>query len=339
MKKAVITGITGQDGSYLAELLLSKDYEVHGIVRRSSRMVIGEHAGNVQTGLLNGDHKKLYLHYGDLSDIASIAKVIQGVQPDEVYNLGAMSDVRISFEIPEYTGDITGLGALRVIEAVRSGGLAQKTRIYQASSSEVFGKVQEVPQRETTPFYPRSPYAASKVFAHWICKNYREAHDMFIASGILFNHESPRRGVNFVTRKISRGVAHILLGRQDKIYLGNLDAQRDWGYAPEFVEAMWRMLQHHTPDDYVIATGETHSIREFLDEAFRLIGINDWRSYIEIKQELYRPTEADILLGDPFKARHELGWEPKVKFKDLVKILVDADIEMAKSGREYDILL
>jgi GDPmannose 4,6-dehydratase len=328
VEKAFVTGVTGQDGSYLVELLLDKGYEVHGLVRRSSNFIIGSHEGYLQRELLN-NHKKLQLYYGDLSDYGSIEKIVSDVKPDEVYNLGAMSDVRVSFDIPEYTGDVTGLGALRVVEAVRAAGLP-KTKIYQASTSEVFGRVQEIPQKETTPFYPRSPYAASKVFAHWICKNYRESYGMFIASGILFNHESPRRGPNFVTRKITRGVANILLGRQKKIYLGNLNAKRDWGYAPEYVEGMWLMLQQEEPDDYVLATGETHTVREFIEEAFAYAGIKNWRKYVEIKKELFRPAEADILVGDPSKARRKLGWKPKTKFKDLVRILVDADIELAK---------
>ncbi len=324
MKKAFITGITGQDGSYLAELLLDKGYEVHGLVRRSSRFFIGSEHGTTTEGF-TADHERLFLHYGDLSDGSCLTRLIREINPDEVYNLGAMSDVRVSFDIPEYTGDITGLGALRVIEAVRSTG-RKDIKIYQASSSEVFGKAQAVPQNEETPFYPRSPYAVSKVFAHWICKNYRESYGMFICSGILFNHESPRRGPNFVTRKITRGVANILLKRQEKLYLGNLEAKRDWGYAPEYAEAMWRMMQHHTPFDYVIATGETHTVREFLEEAFTLAGLGDWHPYVEIKPELMRPSEADLLLGDASRAKRELGWEPKVRFKELVKILLDADI-------------
>ncbi len=331
MKKAFITGITGQDGSYLAEFLLKKDYEVHGIVRRSSRTVIGTDTGAIYEyeGSNIKNSSKLHLYYADLSDFSSISRRIQDIRPDEVYNLGAMSDVRVSFDIPEYTSDITGLGALRVIEAVRNAGL-EKTKIYQASSSEVYGKVQEIPQKETTPFYPRSPYAVSKVFAHWICKNYREGYGMFISSGILFNHESPRRGPNFVTRKITQGIGRILAGKQGKIYLGNLDAKRDWGYAPEYVEAMWLMLQQQNPDDYVIATGEVHTVREFLEEAYSQVGLN-WGKYVEIKPTLFRPAEADILMGDASKAERELGWKPKVTFKALVKILLDADIASAKA--------
>jgi GDPmannose 4,6-dehydratase len=328
MKKAFITGITGQDGSYLAELLLEKGYEVHGLVRRSSRYAIGAHEGALHNEQANTAN--LHLYYGDLSDSSSIARVISKVQPDEVYNLAAMSDVRVSFDTPEYTADISGLGALRVIEAVRLNG-KPGTRIYQASTSELYGKVAEIPQSETTPFRPQSPYAIAKQFANAMCANYRDSYDMFIASGILFNHESPRRGPNFLTRKITRGVADIMLGRNRKIYLGNLEAKRDWGYAPEYVDAMWRMLQHEKPEDFVIATGETHSVREFLEEAFAIAG-KKWEDYVEIKKELFRPSEVDVLIGDPSKAKAMLGWEPKVKFKELVRILLEADIEMAKNA-------
>jgi len=331
-KVAFITGITGQDGSYLAELLLEKGYEVHGLVRRSSQNILHQDEG-VFTDEASKKKRKLFLHYGDLSDFSSIKRIMSEVQPDEVYNLGAMSDVRVSFDIPNYTGDVTGLGTLRVLEAVRNCGLTN-TKIYQGSTSEMFGKVQEVPQTETTPFYPRSPYAVSKLYAHWICKNYRESYGMFISSGILFNHYSPRRGPNFVTRKITRGVAKILEGKQKKIYLGNLEAKRDWGYAPEYVEAMWRMLQQDKPDDYVLATGETHTVQEFLEEAFGHAGL-DWKKYVEIKKELFRPAEADILIGNPTKAKKELGWSPQVTFKELVKILLDSDIEMEKKGQKY----
>lgn len=324
---ALITGITGQDGSYLAELLLEKGYQVHGIVRRSSNYYIGADTGLSGDGFLC-DHKNLELHYGDLSDSSCIERVIKDVRPDEIYNLGAMSDVRVSFDIPEYTGDVTGLGIVRVLEAVRNNGLAD-TKIYQASTSELYGKVVEVPQTETTPFYPRSPYAVSKMYAHWICKNYRESYGMFIASGILFNHESPRRGPNFVTRKISRGVANILHGKQDKIYLGNIDAKRDWGYAPEYVEAMWQMLQQDTPDDYVLATNENHTVREFLEEAFSYVGL-EWEKHVEIKEQLFRPAEVDELRGNPAKAKEKLGWEPRTSFKELVRILVDADVKHAE---------
>ena len=324
MKKALITGITGQDGSYLAELLLSKNYEVHGIVRRSSNYYINSDFGN-----LKGENiRKVHLHYGDLSDYSSIDRVIKNVRPDEVYNMGAMSDVRVSFDIPEYTADVSGVGALRVIESVRNNGLTN-CRIYQASTSELYGKVVEIPQKETTPFYPRSPYAVAKQYAFWQCKNYRESYGMFICNGILFNHESPRRGPNFVTRKITMGVAAIVNGVQDKIYLGNIDSKRDWGYAPEYVEAMWLMLQQDEPDDFVLATNETHTVREFLEEAFSHVNLK-WQDYVEIKEELYRPAEVDILIGDPTKAKEKLSWEPKVKFKELVKILVEHDLKNFK---------
>ena len=328
MKKAFITGITGQDGSYLADLLLSKGYEVHGLVRRSSRYAIGSHEGALHNE--QAATEKLYLYYGDLSDFSSIMRVVSEVRPDEVYNLAAMSDVRVSFDIPEYTSDISGLGALRVIEAVRQSGRPE-TKIYQASTSELYGKVVETPQSETTPFRPQSPYAIAKQLAHEMCANYRGSYGMFIASGILFNHESPRRGPNFLTRKITRGVADIMLGRNRKIYLGNLDAKRDWGYAPEYVDAMWRMLQQDTPEDFVIATGETHSVREFLEEAFAIAG-KKWEDHVEIRKELFRPSEVDVLIGDPSKAKAKLGWEPKVKFKELVRILLEADLEMAKTA-------
>ncbi|MEK7639422.1 MAG: GDP-mannose 4,6-dehydratase [Patescibacteria group bacterium] len=329
MKKAVITGITGQDGSYLAELLLSKEYEVYGIIRRSSQNFISSDDGSShQNGYLEA-HKNLHYYYGDLSDSSGLERVIKEVKPDEIYNLGAMSDVRVSFDVPEYTGDITALGIVRILEAVRNNGLS-KTKIYQASTSELYGKVVEIPQNETTPFYPRSPYAVSKLYAHWICKNYKEAYGMFIASGILFNHESPRRGPNFVTRKISRGVANILAGRQDKIYLGNLESKRDWGYAPEYVDAMWQMLQLDEPEDFVLATGESHTVKEFVEEAFEYVGL-DWTKYIEVKEQLFRPSEVDLLRGDASKAKKLLKWEPKVKFKELVGILVDADIAEIKS--------
>lgn len=328
MKKAFITGITGQDGSYMAELLLSKGYEVHGLIRRSS----SHPAGTLKE--IHPDFKcesdAIHFHYGDLSSASSLSRLMEEIQPDEVYNLGAMSDVRISFDIPEYTADVTGTGPVRLLEAIRHAGLADKTKFYQASTSEIFGKVQEIPQKETTPFYPRSPYAASKLFAHWICKNYREAYGMFICSGFLFNHESPRRGPNFVTRKIAIGLAKILAGQQEKVVLGNLDAKRDWGYAPEYVEAMWQMMQIEKPDDYVIATGETYSVREFLEEAFGHVGL-DWTKYVEVDEKMLRPTEADILIGDASKAYNEFGWKPKVLFKDLVHILVDFEVEKMKN--------
>lgn len=320
-KKAFITGISGQDGSYLAELLLDKGYEVHGLIRRSSLENFDriKHLGQQDSS----NQKKIFLHYGDLVDFGSLANLLRKIQPNEIYNMGAMSDVRISFDIPEYTANVTGVGTLRMLEAMRHSGL-EKAKFYQASSSEVFGKVIETPQKETTPFYPRSPYAASKVFGHWICKNYREAYNMFACSGILFNHESPRRGENFVTRKITKGIANILAGTQTKIKLGNLDAKRDWGYAPEYVEAMWLMMQQSESDDYIIATGETHSVREFLEEAFGKTGLK-WQDHVEIDKSLLRPTETEALIGDATKAREKLGWEPKVRFKELVRILLEHD--------------
>lgn len=326
-KRALITGISGQDGSYLAESLLEKGYEVHGMVRRSSRYFIGSDAGSVAEDYIPS-HEKIFLHYGDLSDFSSIDRIIRVSKPHEVYNLGAMSDVRVSFDVPEYTSDVTGIGSLRVIEAVRNNGLTD-TRIYQASSSELYGKVIETPQTESTPFYPRSPYAVSKAYAFWMCRNYRESYGMFISNGILFNHESPRRGPNFVTSKICRAAARIKKGKQEVLLLGNIEAKRDWGYAPEYVEAMWSMLQQPEPDDYVLATGETHSVREFLDEAFGHVGL-DWKQYVKIEPHLFRPSEVDLLCGDSSRAKSKLGWKPKTTFKQLVKILMDA--EMAKTG-------
>jgi GDPmannose 4,6-dehydratase len=324
-KKALITGITGQDGSYLAELLLSKGYEVHGIIRRASTFNTSrlEH-------LYTDPHTReatLKLHYGDLSDASALARLIGRITPDEIYNLAAQSHVRVSFDSPEYTTDITATGAVRLLEAIRETGI--KPRFYQASSSEMFGKAREIPQCETTPFYPRSPYGCAKVYAYWITVNYRESYGLFACNGILFNHESPRRGETFVTRKITRAVAHIMTGLQDKLYLGNLDAKRDWGYAREYVEAMWLMLQQAKPDDYVVATGETHSVREFLEAAFAHAGL-DWRKYVEIDPNYYRPTEVDLLVGDASKAKKQLGWESKTKFNDLVKLMVDADMQMVK---------
>jgi GDPmannose 4,6-dehydratase len=321
-KKALITGITGQDGSYLAELLLAKGYEVHGIIRRASTF---------NTGRL--DHiyadphtpkNKLLLHYGDLSDASALARLMSKVQPDEVYNLAAQSHVRVSFDAPEYTTDITATGAVRLLEAIREVGL--KPKFYQASSSEMYGKVQEIPQKESTPFYPRSPYGCAKVYAYWITVNYRESYDLFACNGILFNHESPRRGETFVTRKITRAVAAIKHGLQQKLFLGNLDAKRDWGYAKEYVEAMWLMLQQPEPDDYVIATGETHSVREFLEIAFGHAGL-DWKKHVEIDPRYYRPAEVELLIGDPSKAKKKLGWEPKTRFEDLARLMVDADMK------------
>jgi GDPmannose 4,6-dehydratase len=320
MKKALITGITGQDGSYLAELLLEKGYEVHGIIRRASTF---------NTSRIDHLHAnpaihevRFFLHFGDIADSTSLVKLLYRVQPDEIYNLAAQSHVRVSFDIPEYTGDVTALGAVRILEAIRETGLQAK--FYQASSSEMFGKAQEIPQRETTPFYPRSPYAAAKLYAHWITVNYRESYEMFACNGILFNHESPRRGETFVTRKITRAVANIQAGLQAKLYLGNLDAKRDWGYAKEYVEAMWLMLQQPEPGDYVIATGETHSVLEFLEEAFAHADL-DWKQYVEIDPKYYRPAEVDLLVGDASKAKAVLGWTPKTHFKDLVRLMVDAD--------------
>ncbi|MCC7261002.1 MAG: GDP-mannose 4,6-dehydratase [Candidatus Latescibacteria bacterium] len=322
MKKALITGITGQDGSYLAELLLAKGYEVHGIIRRSSTFNTSRIDHLYQDPHINGVH--LFLHYGDIADSTNLIKLLYRLQPDEVYHLAAQSHVRVSFDIPEYTTDVTAVSTVRILEAIRETGTP--TKFYQASSSEMFGKVQEVPQRESTPFYPRSPYACAKVYAHWITINYRESYNLFACCGILFNHESPRRGETFVTRKITTAVARIKLGLQDKLYLGNLDAQRDWGYAKEYVEGMWRMLQHPTPEDYVLATGETHSVREFLEEAFGHVGL-DWQKYVEIDPRYYRPAEVDLLIGDPSKAKQLLGWEPETRFQDLVRLMVDADLE------------
>jgi len=324
-KVALITGITGQDGSYLAELLLSKGYEVHGVIRRSS--VFNTERINQIYQDPHESHKRLFLHYGDLSDASNLNHLLKTIKPDEIYNLGAQSHVRVSFDIPEYTANVVALGTLRLLDAIRETEIP--TKFYQAGSSEMFGDVLETPQNEKTPFNPASPYGAAKVFAHHICKNYRTAYNMFICNGILFNHESPRRGKTFVTRKITRGIASILSGKIDKIYLGNLDAKRDWGFAPEYVEAMWLMLQQEQPDDYVIATGETHTIREFLDEAFRLVGIKDWSGYVGIDSMYYRPQEVNLLLGDASKAKKKLGWEPKVKFKELVKIMLEADMEEA----------
>lgn len=323
MKRALITGITGQDGSYLAELLLSKGYEVHGLIRRSSSFNTGRIDQIYQDPHVNG--VRLFLHYGDLSDSTSLIKLLYNVDPDEIYNLGAQSHVRVSFDIPEYTADITGVGTLRLLEAIRE--LKCKARFYQASSSEMYGLVQAVPQSETTPFYPRSPYAAAKVYGYWITVNYRESYGIHGSNGILFNHESPRRGETFVTRKITRAVARIKAGLQDKLYLGNLDARRDWGYAKEYVEAMWLMLQQDRPDDYVIATGETYSVREFLVEAFGHVGL-EWERYVEIDPKYYRPAEVDLLIGDASKAKRQLGWEPKTTFKELVKLMVDADVRL-----------
>ena len=320
-KRAFITGITGQDGSYLAELLLDKGYEVHGLVRRAS---------SFNTGRLDKlyvdprmDATRLYLHYGDLGDGASLNRLLRKIKPDEIYNLGAQSHVKVSFEIPEYTADVTGVGTVRLLDAILDTGI--QTRFYQASSSEMYGKVLETPQRESTPFYPRSPYGAAKVYSYWITVNYREAYGLHASNGILFNHESPRRGETFVTRKITRALARILAGKQKQLFLGNLDARRDWGFARDYVEAMWLMLQAPVADDYVVATGETHSVREFLDEAFGACGV-DWKEHVKVDPTYYRPTEVDLLIGDASKARDALGWKPKVGFHELVRLMVEADL-------------
>ncbi len=331
-KRALITGITGQDGSYLAELLLSKGYEVHGIIRRASTFNTGRLDPIYQDP--HASDKRLFLHYGDLSDGSAMARLIQTVAPEEVYNLAAQSHVRVSFDSPEYTADITGTGTIRLLEAIREVGI--KPRFYQASSSEMYGMVQEVPQKETTPFYPRSPYGCAKVYSYWITVNYRESYGMHASNGILFNHESPRRGETFVTRKITRAVAHIKAGLQKKLYLGNLDAKRDWGYAKEYVEAMWLMLQQDTPDDYVIATNETHSVREFLEVAFGHVGL-DWKQHVELDARYNRPAEVDLLIGDYSKAKQKLGWEPKTKFVELTKLMVDADVELLRRHRQGEI--
>jgi GDPmannose 4,6-dehydratase len=325
VKKALITGITGQDGSYLAELLLEKGYEVHGIIRRASTFNTERIDHLYQDPHING--VRLFLHYGDIADSTNLIKLLYRIQPDEVYHLAAQSHVRVSFDIPEYTGDVTGIGTIRFLEAIRETGV--RTKFYQASSSEMFGKVQEVPQRETTRFYPRSPYGAAKVYAYWVTVNYRESYGLFACNGILFNHESPRRGETFVTRKITRAAAQIKAGLQHKVYLGNLDAKRDWGYAKEYVEAMWLMLQQDKPDDYVIATGETHSVGQFLEEAFSYAGL-DWRKHVEIDPKYYRPAEIDLLVGDAGKAKKKLGWEAKTKFKSLVRLMMEADVCLAQ---------
>ncbi|MEW6284198.1 MAG: GDP-mannose 4,6-dehydratase [Candidatus Eremiobacterota bacterium] len=322
MKRAFITGITGQDGSYLAELLLSQGYEVHGLIRRSSSFNTGRIMHIFQDPHEAG--RRLFLHYGDLSDSVTLVKLLQKVDPGEIYHLGAQSHVRVSFDIPEYTADVTGLGTIRILEAIREAGVSP--RFYQASSSEMFGQSREVPQSEATPFHPRSPYACAKVFAYWTTVNYRESYGLFACNGILFNHESPRRGETFVTRKITRAVAAIRAGLQKKLYLGNLEARRDWGYAPEYAQAMWLMLQQDQPDDYVVATGETHSVREFCQEAFAHAGL-DWERYVEIDPGYFRPAEVDVLMGDATRARVKLGWQPRVKFRELVRLMVDADIQ------------
>jgi GDPmannose 4,6-dehydratase len=324
MKKALITGITGQDGSYLAELLISKGYEVHGIIRRASSFNT-RRIDHVYQDKHNGEKVQLYLHYGDMSATGSLLDVIYEVRPDEIYNLAAQSHVRVSFDMPDYTSDITGLGTIRVLEAVRRSGI--KTRIYQASSSEMFGSAHP-PQNEETPFEPQSPYAAAKVYGYWVTRQYREGYKMFASNGILFNHESPRRGETFVTRKITRALANIIAGKQQYLYLGNLDSRRDWGYAPDYVAAMWKMMQHDEALDLVIGTGEAHSPREFLDEAFSYVKM-DWKEYVRIDPRYFRPNEVDFLQADFSKAREIIDWEPRVSFKDLVKIMVDADLELA----------
>ncbi len=342
MKKALITGITGQDGSYLTELLLEKGYEVHGIIRRAStfntkridHLYKDPHNKNI----------KMFLHYGYMTDSSNLNRILEKVQPDEIYNLAAQSHVKVSFEVPEYTAEVDGIGVLRFLDAIKEIGI--ETKFYQASSSEMYGKVREIPQNENTPFYPRSPYGVAKQYAFWIVKNYREAYNLFACNGILFNHESPRRGETFVTRKITRAAARIKEGLQDKLYLGNLNAKRDWGYAPEYCEGMWMMLQQDEPDDYVMATGETHTVREFVDLAFKELDIElEWQGVnekekgvvkktgkvlIEVDPRYYRPTEVDLLIGDASKAKEKLGWEPKVKFEELVKIMAKADWEKVK---------
>jgi GDPmannose 4,6-dehydratase len=327
MKRALITGITGQDGSYLAEFLLAKGYEVHGIIRRASTFNTSRIDHLYRDPHVNG--VKLFLHYGDLADSVQMVKLLYELKPDEIYNLGAQSHVRVSFDIPEYTGDVVGLGAQRILEAVHEAGLVQKVRFYQASSSEMFGKVQQVPQTESTPFWPRSPYGCAKVYAYWLTVNYRESYQLHASNGILFNHESPRRGETFVTRKITRAATRIKMGLQDALYLGNIDAQRDWGYAKEYVEMMWLMLQQDQPDDYVVATNETHSVKEFCQEAFAQLGL-DWEKYVKYDQRYERPSEVDQLIGNPAKAKKQLGWTPQVLFKDLVKIMVEHDLDLAK---------
>jgi len=332
MKKALISGITGQDGSYLAELLLSKGYEVHGIIRRASTF----NTSRIDH-LYNDPHvhgTRLFLHYGDLADSSQLTKLLYSLRPDEIYNLGAQSHVRVSFDVPEYTGDVTGLSTVRLLEAIRESGLTQDVRFYQASSSEMFGKVHEVPQVETTPFHPRSPYGCAKVFSYWLTVNYREAYNLHASNGILFNHESPRRGETFVTRKITRAATRIKMGLQNDLYLGNLDARRDWGYAKEYVEVMWLMLQQEKADDYVCATNETHTIREFCEECFGLLDL-DWKQYVKHDARYERPSEVELLIGDPAKLKRQIGWEPKVKFKELVRIMTDADLELARRELAY----
>ena len=356
-KKALITGITGQDGSYLAEFLLEKGYEVHGIIRRASNFNT-QRIDHLYKDIHNKDIK-MFLHYGDMTDSSNLNRILEKVQPDEIYNLAAQSHVKVSFEVPEYTAEVDGIGVLRFLDAIKESGL--KTKFYQASSSELYGKVQEIPQTEKTPFYPRSPYGVAKLYAYWIIKNYREAYNIFACNGILFNHESPRRGETFVTRKITRAAAKIKAGLQDKLYLGNLNAKRDWGYAPEYCEGMWLMLQQDKPEDFVMATGETHTVREFCEHAFKELDIElEWNGkgvkekgivksltstfastltvgdvIAEVDPGYYRPTEVDILIGDATKAKEKLGWQPKVKFEELVRIMVKADWEEIKKSTNY----
>ncbi len=346
MKKALITGITGQDGSYLTELLLEKGYEVHGIIRRSSSFNTERIDHLYQDSHING--VKLFLHYGDLTDSSNIARLIEKIRPDEIYNLGAQSHVRVSFDVPEYTADADGVGTLRILDAIKETGI--KTKFYQASSSELYGKVQEIPQKETTPFYPRSPYAVAKLYAYWITINYRESYNLFACNGILFNHESPRRGETFVTRKITRGLARIVAGKDECLYLGNLDAQRDWGYAKDYVEGMWLMLQQEKPQDFVLATGEMHSVREFIQECCKLLEIDlQWqgqgeqevgidkktnKEIIKIDPKYFRPAEVDQLLGDSTKAKKVLKWKPKTTFKELVKIMLEEDLQAEGLSQE-----
>ncbi len=323
MKKALITGITGQDGSYLTELLLSKGYEVHGIIRRASSFNT-RRLDHLYRDPHNGDKVQLYLHYGDIGSSGNLSDIIRDVGPDEIYHLAAQSHVRVSFDLPDYTGDVTGLSAVRILEAMRRA--KSEARFYQASSSEMFGAAPP-PQSETTPFQPQSPYAAAKLYAYWVTRNYREGYGIYACNGILFNHESPRRGETFVTRKITRALANIMTGKQSVLYLGNLDAKRDWGYAPDFVEAMWLMLQQETAQDYVIGTGEAHTVREFLDESFGYVGL-DWQDYVRIDPRYFRPTEVDYLLADATQAQQGLGWRPRIRFAELVRIMVDADLEL-----------
>jgi GDPmannose 4,6-dehydratase len=329
VKRALITGITGQDGSYLADFLLGKGYEVHGIIRRASTFNTARIDHLYQDPHVHG--VRLFLHYGDLADSVHLVKLLYSLQPDEIYHLGAQSHVRVSFEIPEYTADVTGIGTIRILEAIRES--AVKPRFYQASSSEMFGKVQEVPQTEKTPFWPRSPYGVAKVFSYWATVNYRESYGLHASNGILFNHESPRRGETFVTRKISRAVARIKCGLDKSLYLGNLDARRDWGYAPEYVQGMWLILQQEGPDDYILATNETHSVREFVELAFERVGL-DWKEFVKHDQRYERPAEVDLLIGDATKAKKLLNWEPQVRFEELVRIMVDADLASIESQHE-----